>query len=249
MTVADQDVPVLAWNEPDGLIPRGTAVVIPGRGELPTVYERFGRRLAGDAYRVRVVADPVVDAGLARAQISGLLADPSLPAPRVLAGSDTGALFAIMLARSGLGAAVDALLLAGLPATPQAGSAVSWEEELDARTFCPTHRGRLTASAVRRGALYEPIPADWLERADLDGLGIPILGIHGSDDPISTLGQVRDRYAAAAPAELVSITAGRHDVLNDQTHRTVAAVVVLFLERIRQHSGPSPIAVPERLGR
>ena len=73
MTLADQDVPVVAWNEPDGLIPRGTVIVIPGRGELPAVYERFGRRLAGDAYRVRVVADPVVDAGLPRAQVSGLL--------------------------------------------------------------------------------------------------------------------------------------------------------------------------------
>ena len=248
MTLADQDAPVIAWNEPDGLIPRGTVIVIPGRGELPAVYERFGRRLAGDAYRVRAVADPVVDAELARAQIAGLLAESSLPGPRVLAGSDTGALFAIMLARSGLGAAVDALLLAGLPATPQAGPAASWEEELDARTFCPTHRGRLTGSAVRRGALYEPLPADWLERADLDGLRIPILGIHGSDDPISPLGQVRDRYAAAPSAELVRITAGRHDVLNDQTHRTVAALVVLFLERIRQDSGPRPIAVPEQLG-
>ena len=249
MTLADQDVPVLAWNEPDGLVPRGTVVVIPGRGELPAVYERFGRRLAGDAYRVRVVADPVLDAELARAQVSSLLADPSLPAPRVLAGSDTGALFAITLARSGLGAAVDALLLAGLPAAPQAGPAASWEEELDARTSCPTHRGRLTASAVRRGALYQPVPAGWLEHADLDGLGVPILGVHGSDDPISPLAQVRDRYAAAASAELVSVTGGRHDVLNDQTHRTVAAVVVLFLERIRQDSGPAPIAVPERLGR
>jgi len=249
MTLADQDVPVLAWNEPDGLNPRGTVVVIPGRGELPAVYERLGRRLAADAYRVRVVADPAVDAELARAQVSSLLADSSLPAPRVLAGSDTGALFAIMLARSGLGVAVDALLLAGLPTTPQAGPAASWEEELDARTSCPAHRGRLTASAVRRGALYEPIPADWLERADLDGLGLPILGLHGSDDPISPLGQVRDRYAAASPAELVRITAGRHDVLNDQTHRTVAAIVVLFLERIRQDSGPRPIAVPEQLGR
>ena len=145
MTLADQDIPVIAWNEPDGLIPRGTVVVIPGRGELPAVYERFGRRLAGDAYRVRAVADPAVDAELARGQLSGLLADSSLPAPRVLAGSDTGALFAIMLARSG-------------------------------------------------------------------------------------------------------ITAGRHDVLNDQTHRTVAAIVVLFLERIRQDAGPRPIAVPEQLG-
>jgi pimeloyl-ACP methyl ester carboxylesterase len=249
MTLADQDVPVLTWNEPDGLIPRGTVVVIPGRGELPAVYQRLGQRLAGDAYRVRAVTDPAVDAELARAQISGLLADSSLPAPRVLAGSDTGALFAVMLARSGLGAAVDALLLAGLPARAQAGSAASWEEELNARTSCPTHRGRLTASAVRRGALYEPVPADWLERADLDGLRIPILGIHGSDDPISSLAQARERYAAAPSAELVRITAGRHDVLNDQTHRTVAAIIVLFLERIRQDSGPRPIAVQEQLGR
>jgi hypothetical protein len=27
-------------------------------------------------------------------------------------------------------------------------------------------------SAVRRGALYEPVPAGWLERADLGGLGV-----------------------------------------------------------------------------
>jgi alpha-beta hydrolase superfamily lysophospholipase len=113
MTVADQQVPAVAWNEPDGLMPRGTVVVIPGRGEVPAVYERFGRRLAADAYRVRAVADPSVDAGLARAQISGFLADSSLPAPRVLAGSDTGALFAITLAGSGPGAGVDALVLAG----------------------------------------------------------------------------------------------------------------------------------------
>ncbi len=27
MTLADQDVPVIAWNEPDGLLSRGTVVV------------------------------------------------------------------------------------------------------------------------------------------------------------------------------------------------------------------------------
>jgi hypothetical protein len=46
-----------------------------------------------------------------------------------------------------------------------------------------------------------------------------------------------------------SITAGRPDVLNDQTHRTVAAAVVLFLERIRREAGPRPIAVWEQLRR
>jgi pimeloyl-ACP methyl ester carboxylesterase len=249
MTLADQQVAAVAWNEPDGLMPRGTVIVIPGRGETSAVYERFGRRLAADAYRVRAAADPAVDAELARAQISAFLADSSLPAPRVLAGSDTGALFAIMMARSVSGAAVDALVLAGLPAAPQAAPAGSWEEELDARTSCPAHRARLTSPALRRGALYEAVPADWPERAGLGGLQMPILGLHGGDDLISPLGQVRDRYAAAPRAELVSITAGRHDVLNDQTHRTVAATVVLFLERIRQDAGARPIAVWEQLGR
>jgi hypothetical protein len=31
----------------------------------------------------------------------------------------------------------------------------------------------------------------------------------------------------------VTIAGGRHDVLNDVTHRTVAATIILFLERLR----------------
>ena len=46
------------WSEPDGVAPRGTLIVIPGRGEGPELYERFGRRIAADAYRVQAVADP-----------------------------------------------------------------------------------------------------------------------------------------------------------------------------------------------
>lgn len=41
MTVADQQVPAVARNEPDGLMPRGTVVVIPGRGEVPAVWEQL----------------------------------------------------------------------------------------------------------------------------------------------------------------------------------------------------------------
>jgi hypothetical protein len=127
----------VAWNEPDGVNPRGTLVVIPGRGEGPSVYERFGRRLAADAYRVRVVTDPVANEAL-------------------------------------------------------------------------------------------------------------ILGIHGADDQVSPLAQARARYATAPAAELVVINGGRHDALNDQTHRTVAATIVLFLERLRLSQDLPPIAVSDR---
>ena len=85
MTLADQDAPVIAWDEPDGLIPRGTVVVIPGRGETPAVYERFGRRLAGDAYRVRAVIDPAVDAELACCSWNG--SGRALARARLLSGS------------------------------------------------------------------------------------------------------------------------------------------------------------------
>lgn len=42
-----------SWDEPEGLAPRGTVLVAPGRGEHGGGYERLGRRLAFDAYRVR----------------------------------------------------------------------------------------------------------------------------------------------------------------------------------------------------
>lgn len=49
-------------HAPRGLLTRGTVVVVPGRGESRATYARFGRRLAADAYRVRVVDPPRTDA-------------------------------------------------------------------------------------------------------------------------------------------------------------------------------------------
>src|ERR1700743_178812 len=103
--------PVVSWPEPEGLNPRGTIIVIPGRGERPDVYERFGRRLSADAYRVHAVVNPVEDQVVTEEPIGSLIAGPG---PLVLAGSDTGALFAAGLVASGRIAA-DALVLAGLP--------------------------------------------------------------------------------------------------------------------------------------
>lgn len=73
--------------------------------------------------------------------------------------------------------------------------------------------------------------------------------MHGTEDPVSPLPAVRARYAAATAAEFVSITGGRHDVLNDVTHRTVAATIVLFLERLRLGTELPRIAIRERIDR
>jgi len=249
MTLADQHVPVLTWTEPEGIACRGTLVVIPGRGEQPAHYERFGRRVAADGYRVHAVTDPTADPALTVSQVSDHLAGPGAPGPRVLAGSDTGALFAAGLAASGQFPGLDALVLAGLPTAEAYASPGSWNQELDVRTACPAHRARLSGPGLRRGALYEPVPDGWAEWADLGSVTQPILGLHGADDPVSPLPAARARYAAAPAAELVSITGGRHDTLNDVTHRTVAATIVLFLERLRLGAELPRIAIRERIDR
>jgi alpha-beta hydrolase superfamily lysophospholipase len=257
-----EHAPAASWTEPDGITPRGTLIVIPGRGEQPELYERFGRRIAGDGYRVHAVADPAAGAALTTAQV---LAHAPAVRPYVLVGSDTGALFAAGLVASGQVTGVDALVLAGLPVVTdatdatdvigtepsEAGSAAlaSWEDELDTRTACPAHRGRLAGRGLRRGALYEPVPDGWIARADLGFVTQPVLCVHGADDPISPLPLARARYAAAPRAGLVTIAGGRHDTLNDITHRTVAATIVMFLERLRLGSDLPTIAVSESLGR
>ncbi|WP_226366332.1 alpha/beta hydrolase [Pseudonocardia sp. ICBG162] len=243
--------PVLAsWTEPEGIRPRGTVVVVPGRGEHAAVYERFGRRIAADGYRVWAVSDPTVDAARAAGQIRSLLdRTPSEepgeagPPPRVLVGSDTGALFAAGLVADG-GAGIDGLVLAGLPLRAAPG-APDWAEELALRTSCPTHRGRLDADdTVRRGTLTGPLPVGWVERARPSAIGVPVLGLHGADDAVSPLATVRDFYAALPAGELVGVAGGAHDALNDATHRTAAATAVLFLERLRAGSRLARVEVP-----
>ncbi|MBK3577552.1 lysophospholipase [Streptomyces sp. MBT65] len=230
---------VSSWDEPEGLAARGTLIVLAGRGEHGGVYERFGRRLGFDAYRVRALGDPTADPAVLE-QAAKLLADESLPGPKVLVGSDTGTRYALQLAAEQT-AGVDALILAGLPTG--AWTAGSWEEEAAARTACPTHQGRLTNdSEFRRGAIDS---APDLPEPDLDLVRVPVLALHGRADTISPLDRALSVYAGLPNVHTVTFVDGRHDVLNDALHRTVAATVVLFLERLRL--SPELPAIAEEL--
>lgn len=65
--------------------------------------------------------------------------------------------------------------------------------------------------------------------AELPNLGVPTLAVHGENDPIASVGAVR-AYADQIPAlQIAEFNGTLHDVLNDTTHREVAAKVVAFI--------------------
>ncbi|MFD6291331.1 alpha/beta hydrolase [Streptomyces sp. NPDC060205] len=246
-------------HAPEGLRTRGTVIVVPGRGETRETYTRLGRRLAADAYRVRVVDAPDIDAD----DLDGQLADfgarltaaadgtagedgteDGIVRPVVLVGADTGALAVAALVAAGdtpAGLRPDAVVLAGLPAhaTGAVDAAGSWDDELDVRTSCPAHRGRLTDDTqVRRGALGEPVPEALLAAAYGSEADVPALILVGDADPLADHDALVRMAKSLPRARLSTVRGGHHDVLNDLQHRSVAAETVTFLETLRNELVP-----------
>jgi pimeloyl-ACP methyl ester carboxylesterase len=118
----------------------------------------------------------------------------------------------------------------------------TWERELEARTACPTHRARIEGDGgFRRGALDEPIPAGLRGSIDPAAIAVPVLIVHGEADPVAPVHGARELAAALPHAELATVRDGRHDALNDIAHRSVAAHVVQWLERLRADPAAGPI--------
>lgn len=208
---------------------RGTIALVTGRGELAPVYERFGRRLSADGYTVAVFE---ADADAAASWIS------AADAPRVLAGSDTGA--ASILRALAQGAEADAALLAGTPV-----DAAAAEPDDAERTACPLHLGVLGTPESRTSAVAaEPVP----DAADLAAVSVPVLAFHGAADPVSPIVEAAVVLGAVPDLELVETVDGLHDALNDQSHRSVAATIVLWLERLRTGDVREPVVRPHRQG-
>jgi pimeloyl-ACP methyl ester carboxylesterase len=220
---------IVHWDESTPLKPRGTVVVLVGRGEDPGVYERLGRRLSADAYRVRVTGGHDDDA--VRAQLVSILAGPDLVSPVVLLGSDTGAARAARLATE---LDIQGVILGGLlPSDGGTASFDDFDDELAARTSCPAHRARLSAdTSFQRNALAVTLSPDDID-APLSSLTVPVLALHGSADVIAPAADAVSRYAAVPDVEVFAITDGVHDVFNDINHRVVAAEIVLYLERLK----------------
>lgn len=211
--------PAAVWSAPHV---RGTIALVTGRGERAPVYERFGQRLSSDGYTVAVFE---ADAEAAASWLS------HTEAPRVLAGSDTGA--AAVLRLLAQGEAADAAILAGTPVDVEAPQPADAE-----RTACPLHLDVLGSPDARTApAAAEPVP----DPADLAAVAVPVLAFHGSADTASPFAEAAALLRAVPDIELIETVGGLHDALNDRSHRCVAAVIVLWLERLRTGDVHDPI--------
>jgi alpha-beta hydrolase superfamily lysophospholipase len=254
---------VTDYTGPEGLRTRGTVLVVPGRGEGEATYQRFGRRLAADSYRVRVLSAPLIaedDLAGSLERFAAHLADAVAGTgaggpvrPLVLVGSDTGAaavaaLVAWSVTQPGTPDAPwwpQALVLAALPgyAAHQPGS---WDDELDVRTHCSVHRGVLSDDrSVQRGTLSAAVPGALLDAAYGSTADLPQLLLVGDADPLADRDALFKAANALPAARLVVVHGAHHDVLNDLQHRSVAAEVVNFLEALRNEPSLEPIVAVE----
>ncbi|MFC9552777.1 alpha/beta hydrolase [Rhodococcus sp. NPDC056960] len=215
------------WLEPEATT-RGSVIVIAGRGERASVYRRFARRIAFDGYRVAVVEnDP--------AAVGRVIADADAELPIVVAGSDSGALTALDVAAGH--PAVAGVVAAGLLVAGADTFSGEWDGELEVRSACPVHRGVLSsADALDRGTLGGETPVATAN--SLVHVRVPVLVVHGGADVLSPAADVRAVASALPDARVVIVRDGLHDILNDVSHRSVAAEIVQFLERLRLPGTP-----------
>lgn len=245
MDLAVDSIRTTTWDEAADTTVRGTLVVLTGRGETLATYARLGSRLAADAYRVHIVQADPDQLEATEAFVEYLLHDASPRGPKVLIGADTGSLTGLLLASRHT---VDAVILAGLvmPAV-KPHRIFSWEAELEARTACLSHRRTLRADpAFHRRSLDNRLPAT-LDSLELTHPGVPTLVIHGSADPLTSAEDAFSPFFADPRTRSLLVCDGRHDVLNDVSHRSVAASIVLFLESLRLGSWLPSVVQPIEL--
>lgn len=223
------------WDEPVGAAARGTVIVLAGRGESAAVYGRFGRRLSADAYRVRAVRDVTASVSRATLLIRSLIAESEV-GPVVLVGSDAGAVLALRIA-SDRRAGVAGVITAGLPnGTGIAGGA---QAQIDVRSACPVYRSVLAdRDLLDPLALSRDLPTELTLPRPADVV-VPLLAFHGGSDLASSVSSALVYYDDVPNARVAIVQDGRHDILNDVSHRSVAATIVLFLEELRNNAVPT----------
>jgi alpha-beta hydrolase superfamily lysophospholipase len=251
-----------AWR----VAPPAAAVVVflHGFGEHSGLYHRLGNTLNAAGIELwaldeighgltdgdRAVIDSVDDLVANGRRLTALAAAASPGRPLFLAGHSLGGVTAALTAaRDAAGFA--GLILSGTPLSP-----LDWVEELAAGgdgelaldpadlSHDPFYLDELASdplaftSAAGGKSLAAILPPAWAELAgSFEAVPVPVLFVHGSDDPVAPVGGTREWSGRVRDGQLAEFAGAHHDVLNETAHREVAATIIAFTRRAGAAAG------------
>jgi alpha-beta hydrolase superfamily lysophospholipase len=244
-----------AWRAP---APRLAAVVfLHGFGEHSGLYHRLGDALTGagiDLWALDEIGHGLTEGDRAVIQsIDDLvhngrrlvaLAEAAEPdSPLFLAGHSLGAAAAAVSA-SRDPSPYRGLILSGAAISPldwvtELASGGELALELDQLSADPFYRDELEndplafTSAAGAQSLLATLPPAWDELAASFALvSLPVLFVHGGDDPVVPVDVPRDWSAQIPGARLAEFPGARHDILNETVHREVATAITGFVRSL-----------------
>ncbi|MEU0495081.1 alpha/beta fold hydrolase [Mycobacterium sp. NPDC006124] len=238
------------WAAPD---PRAAVVFLHGFGEHTGLYHRYGFALnaagvdlwAVDQFGHGLTPGERGDFGSLEASIAladGLaeLARTETPGvPLIAQGHSFGAVATLWKVLSAPDA-YPAAVISGAPLVPVPGLVdvdSTFEiapTQLSADPFYldAMENDPLAFVDADGGPLARELDRGWdAFGGTLPTLAIPVLAVHGVDDPIAPIGALRAYAERVEPLSLVEMPGGGHDILNDTSHREVADHVVGFIHR------------------
>jgi alpha-beta hydrolase superfamily lysophospholipase len=254
-----------AWRAPE---PRTAAVVfLHGFGEHSGLYHRLGDALnaAGiDLWALdeighgltdgeRAVIESIGDLVINGRQLTALATAASPGRPVFLAGHSLGAAAAAVTAVRDP-SPYAGLIVSGAPLSP-----LDWVTQLTAEGAdggLSLDLGDLSAdpfyldelendplaftSAAGAHSLLNTLPPAWAELAGTFGqVRLPVLFVHGSEDPVVPVAVARDWSARLPGGQLAEFPGARHDVLNETVHREVAAAITGFVHAVSGSAVPA----------
>ncbi len=253
---------------------RATVVFLHGFGEHSGLYHRLGHTL--NRYGVDLWALDEIGHGLSegdRAVIHSIddlvengrrltrLAEAATPgSPVFLAGHSLGSVAAAVSVARDPGH-YRGVILSGAALSPLdwvvqlAGQGDDAELSLDASDLSadPFYLDELAndplafTSAAGAQSLVSVFPLAWSELDDhFAGVTLPVLFVHGADDPIAPVALSRQWAERLPDGRIVEFTGARHDVLNETVHREVAAAIAEFVLTTVEAGASDPLVAASR---
>lgn len=246
--------------------PQAAIIFLHGFGEHSGLYERFAAALneaAIDLWAIDEIGHGLsdgdrgivgsIDALEENARLLTAIARQTRPEiPVVLAGHSLGGVAAAVTVTRNP-EPFTGVILSGTPISPPAWALQALDEggdglALEATDLSadPWYLDALAndplAFTETDGSPLDSLPTAWTElEGSFDAVSIPVLFVHGAEDPVSPV-DVSRRWAAELPqASLREFAGARHDVLNETVHAEVAAAIAVW---VLEHGIPAGEQTP-----